>query len=340
MNYNIQEIIIRILQDSVSEEEMHFFSEWIHKSDENKKLFFDLKDIYDCRKGELYPDNIELETGWNRLWEKLQKSQGQGTVVSKKQSLLSNRWRIAIAAVFTGLLILSATLFYYKKENNTDIWVEVLTAPRSHPRTINLSDGSTIQLNASSFLKYPEKFNKQVREVYLDGEALFKVTKQEGKAFIVYSGKQRINVLGTQFNVMDYSSDAYSITTLISGKVRLETFDAKNNMKSCVEMTPCQQLSFDKDNGQVMLSNVNTENVTSWTTGVYSFEDMPLEQIVQRLENIYDVTILIPDKISRKEKYTGKFSSKQEINEIIDVINFNEQFNCISHNDTITLQRK
>lgn len=340
MDFNIEEIIIRVLQNTVSEEEMHFFSEWIHASDENKNLFFDLKEIYDYRTVKFYPDNIELEAGWNRLWEKLQKSQGQGTVASKKQTLLSNRWRIAVAAVFSGLLILGATFLFYQKEKKKVIWVEVRTMPRSHPRTIDLPDGSTIQLNASSFLKYPEKFNKQVREVYLDGEALFKVAKQEGKAFIVYSGKQRINVLGTQFNVMDYSSDVYSITTLISGKVRLETFDAKNNMKSCVEMTPCQQLSFDKDNGQVMLSNVNTDNVTSWTTGVYSFEDMPLEQIVQRLENIYDVTILIPDKISRKEKYTGKFSSKQDINEIIDVINFNGQFNCISHNDTITLQRK
>lgn len=339
MNTDIQKIIVRILKNNVSEKEMQIFLEWFRASEENKTLFFQLKDIYAQRKGGVYPDDSEMEASWDRLWEKLQKSQNPGIVVTMKKSIPLSRWKIA-AAVFAGLLILSATLLCYQKEKNRIVWVEVRTMPRSQPRTIDLPDGSSVQLNASSLLKYPEKFTKQVREVYLDGEALFNVVKQRNKSFTVYSNKQKINVLGTKFNVMDYSEDTYSVTTLISGKVRLETFDAENNVKNRMEMSPCQQLSFDKENGQVMLSKVNTDNVTSWTTGIYSFEDMPLEQITQRLERIYNVTILISDKISRREKYTGKFSSKQGINEIIDIINFNEQFNCISHNDTITLQLK
>jgi hypothetical protein len=55
---------------------------------------------------------------------------------------------------------------------------------------------------------------------------------------------------------------------------------------------------------------------------------------------MFDVTIVIPDEKSRKEKYTGKFSSSQAIEEIVQIINFKGQFEYHFRNDTIVLQRK
>lgn len=46
MNTDIQKIIVRILKNNVSEKEMQFFFEWFRASEENKTLFFQVKDIY------------------------------------------------------------------------------------------------------------------------------------------------------------------------------------------------------------------------------------------------------------------------------------------------------
>lgn len=340
MDFNIEEIIVRVLQNTVSEEEMHFFSEWIHLSDENKKLFFELKNIYDYRKGDLYLDGVELETGWNRLWAKLQKSKSKDEiVVTKKKSILFNRWKIATTAAVAGFLIWGVTLFYIRQETSVT-WVEVHNPACSLPKTIHLPDGSWVQLNASSYLRYPKKFKNEERKVYLDGEALFNVIKQENKLFIVHSNKQQINVLGTRFNVMDYSTDAYSVTTLISGKVQLETFDEEKNLRDRIVMSPEQQLRFDAYTGQITLNQTDTHEVISWTNGIYSFQDVPLQQITDRLSKMYGVTIIVTDKESRAEKYTGKFSSNQSIEEVMRIINFHGEFRTIFSNDSITIALK
>lgn len=336
---DIQQIIIHVLQNDVSEEEMAFFSEWFHSSSENKDLFFQLKDIYDHRKGGLMPDSEEMKASWNRLMNKLENNPQhifQSTTIKNKRVKL-NRWQ-AVAAIFAGLLIIGASLFYGRMKQNS-VWVEVRTTSSDQVQLVQLPDGSTVQLNVSSFLKYPKRFTGKKRQVYLDGEAIFDV-KNDGRSFEVQSDKQQIIVLGTQFNVMDYSSDPYAITTLVKGKIELKTFDESHKIKNRIVLNPNQQVLMDKNTDYVTLSEVNPDDILSWTTGSYSFENMPLEQITNRLEKMYDVVIIISDEKSRKEKYTGKFSSQQPIEEILRIINFKEQFEYYFQNDTIFLQRK
>ncbi len=336
---DIQQIIIHVLQNDVSEEEMAFFSEWFHSSSENKDLFFQLKDIYDHRKGGLMPDSEEMKASWNRLMNKLENNPQhifQSTTIKNKRVKL-NRWQ-AVAAIFAGLLIIGASLFYGRMKQNS-VWVEVRTTSSDQVQLVQLPDGSTVQLNVSSFLKYPKRFTGKKRQVYLDGEAIFDV-KNDGRSFEVQSDKQQIIVLGTQFNVMDYSSDPYAITTLVKGKIELKTFDESHKIKNRIVLNPNQQVLMDKNTDYVTLSEVNPDDILSWTTGSYSFENMPLEQITNRLEKMYDVVIIISDEKSRKEKYTGKFSSQQPIEEILRIINFKEQFEYYFRNDTIVLQRK
>ena len=124
---DIPQIIIHVLQNDVSEEEMAFFSEWFHSSSENKDLFFQLKDIYDHRKGGLMPDSEEMKASWNRLMNKLENNPQhifQSTTIKNKRVKL-NRWQ-AVAAIFAGLLIIGASLFYGRMKQNS-VWVEVRT---------------------------------------------------------------------------------------------------------------------------------------------------------------------------------------------------------------------
>ncbi len=336
---DIQQIIVRVLQNEVTEDEMSIFFDWFYSSQENKDLFFQLKNIYDHRKGGLMPNTDEIEASWSRLMQKLQNNSElvHHSATSKRRRLKLTRGQ-AVAAFFAALLIIGASVFPFRKKQNPR-WIEVRTTSSKRHQIVKLPDGSSVQLNVSSYLKYPRKFKGGKRQVYLEGEALFEVTNN-GQPFEVHSDKQQIIVLGTQFNVMDYSEDPYAITTLVKGKIELQTFDASNKIKNRIVLNPRQQVFMDKNTGYVALSEVNPENILSWTTGIYSFEDMPLEQITDRLEKKYGVTIIISDEKSRKEKYTGKFSAQQPIEEIIEIINFKGQFEYYFRNDTIVLQRK
>lgn len=341
MNNGISEIIVRVLHGNQTEDDMHIFMQWYRASQENKDLFFRLKHIYDLRRDGLRPDGIEIEASWDRLWEKLKKqtiteSSSSG---AKRNRHYSSIVKFAVAAAIAIILIITGIHIFYKKDNHIE-WIEISTGTMSEPQTVILSDGSIVRLNSSSLFRYPEKFNGSNREVYLDGEAYFSVAADKRHAFIVHTDKQLINVLGTEFNVLGYSSDPYTITTLVTGKVRLNTYDSENNLKNEIMMHPNQQVYFDKVFQQTTLSEVNSQDAILWTKGIYSFRDATLEEITRRFEKIYGVTIIIPDEENKKEKYTGKFFAHQTIKEVMDVLNFKDQFRLEFSNDTIFLVNK
>ncbi|RNC65500.1 FecR family protein [Proteiniphilum sp. X52] len=341
MNEDVPAIVVRVLQGNQTEDDMRVFLRWYHASRENKDIFFQLKHIYELRKGARKPDAMEMEASWDRLREKLK--QQPATHISSLETNQGKRYvslvRYAGVAAVAILLMVVGLRFFYKGHDQI-VWVEVRTGPKSEPQTIRLSDGSLVRLNASSRFRYPEKFGGREREVYLDGEAYFSITKDERHDFIVHADKQRINVLGTEFNVLGYSADPYAITTLVNGKVKLRTYDDEGNLKNEIMMYPDQQIYFDKQSYQTTLSEVNTFDATSWMKGVYSFRDAPLEEIARRLEKIYGVTIIIPDEVDRKEQYTGKFFARQTKEEIANVLNFKRQFRLQLSDDTIFLQRR
>ena len=337
----IDEIIIRVLDQRQSPEEMQIFLAWYHAADENKQLYFQLKDIYERRKGGLYPDDREISACWERLSLKMEREQSMLSTSHKK--IKQDRYarmavRSLVAAVALVLIISAVYLFINRPEEVT--WTEVRTTPRSSPRSIVLSDGSTVLLNASSWLKYPEKFTGKNREVYLDGEALFTVARNERRSFIVHTERQDIQVLGTQFNVLGYSSDPRTITTLITGQIKLATYDKNHQVKIEMMMHPNQQVFFDKLRNETSVSEIDPSDALTWTRGVYSFRDAPLEEITRRLEKVLGISFIITNDADRIEKYTGKFFSHQSPSEIATVLNFKGQFRPEFRNDTLFLLKK
>ncbi len=337
MENRITEIIIRVLQHIQTEEEMSVFLQWYHTSQENKQFYFEMKKMYDRRKGNLMPSDKEMEDSWERLQRKLDTRHAyDAPQLETSRRPLFRRIRYASIAAIAILLLISG-IWFFRSESDRIVWVEERATIGNTPRTILLPDGSTVQLNASSVLKYPRKFHSKNREVYLDGEAYFSVTQDPHHPFIVHTDQQAIHVLGTEFNVMGYSSDPYTVTTLVNGKIKLETFDNSQALKNEIILQPNQQVYFDKESDEATVSDTNALDATLWMKGIYAFKDTPLEEITRRLEKIYGVTI-IADEAYKNEKYTGKFFTRQTIEEIMDILNFKHQFSIQLKNDTIILQ--
>ncbi len=108
------------------------------------------------------------------------------------------------------------------KNKNTEIVYNYLTIPRGGQFHVKLSDGTEVWLNSESQLKYPVTFidgsTREVELVY--GEAYFDVspsTEHNGSRFKVINQNQKIEVLGTEFNIKAYKKEDV-LTTLVEGK--------------------------------------------------------------------------------------------------------------------------
>jgi hypothetical protein len=191
-----------------------------------------------------------------------------------------------------------------------------LTIPRGGQFFIKLSDGTQVWLNSESQLKYPVKFiqgqNRKVELVY--GEAYFDVspsTVHNGDAFLVFNKAQEVQVLGTEFNIKAYKDEAKVYTTLVEGKVAVSIDERKENL------LPSQQLSLNKTNKTSVIKTVDVYNETSWKNGVFSFEDIPLKDMMKVLSRWYDVEVVIESESIQNEEFVGVLRKNQKLDEIL-----------------------
>ncbi len=340
-NNNIERIIVRYLQNNITEDEMRLLMSWLNEDPANKEMFFQIKKVHDLNTTDTYPTTEYINESWERIAHKISnvsESVGEAeraSVGSRKRWLLSIGKYAAVAILCIGLTLgVQAFLESYKPVVYTAIDTE--SGPRmSH---ITLPDGTRVMLNASSKFNYSTKYGSSLREVYLDGEAFFDVVKNPKVPFVVKTSKQRIEVLGTTFNVLDYASDDYAITTLVSGSVKMQAIDKDGNYKEMHYLKPNQQAFVDKNTDKIILSSVKIDLSKTWVNKIYHFNNEPLALILQRLEKIYGVNIDIENAKIKDVRYTGTFELNLPIDKVIDIINYDKQFSCVINDDKITIQ--
>jgi transmembrane sensor len=203
---------------------------------------------------------------------------------------------------------------------------------------LQLSDGTVVHLNSGTTLKYPVKFIAgENRQVFLDGEAFFDVTKDKKHPFIVNADNLNVRVLGTHFNVSSYPEDAQTDVVLVEGSVGLysgnETFDATKN----TVLKPGFKGSFNKNNRSIATKAVNTSVYTSWMQGRLTFRNMSFRDISKKLERHYNVTIETQNKKLADEKFYASFGD-EPIEKVLSYFNDIHGINYVIKNNEIVIK--
>ena len=185
-------------------------------------------------------------------------------------------WYAAAAALLLGLLIPAINLYLKPKAEQTVQYVEEVTQ-RGEIKTVFLPDQTEVTLNVGSRIKYPANFIGDERSVELVGEALFDVTSDPERPFIVRTENMNIKVVGTVFDVKEYSDDLYSSVSVASGKVEVGLADRK------LMLGKDQQVKMDKATGNVETMPFDTSKYMSWTDGTLYFEGTPIREVVNML---------------------------------------------------------
>lgn len=175
-------------------------------------------------------------------------------------------------------------------------------------RQFKLPDGSQITLNSNSILSYPANWsNLKQRQVWLEGEAYFKVTKQRVQQqpvkFIVHSADVNIEVLGTRFNVKNRRGLVNVV--LNEGKIQISKLTRQGQQPTML-MKPGDVVVFSKMQKSFRQQQVKEpEQYSSWTHNVLIFNNTPLGEIAQTLEDTYKLRITFADQSLAGLTFTG-----------------------------------
>lgn len=329
--YDIEELIVRYLQQEISEDELRALNAWLELSAENKAYFFQLKSISDLSTHTSLLNEDEKENSWQKMHIRLRSASARTASKEKEIKL----WHAVLKYAAIVLIVLSVGWktgeFSKERELSESItkevaYNEIRVDKGGRANTVILSDGTKVVLNAGTTFKYPTAFCSKDRQVFLNGEAYFEVAKNTEKPFIVKLKSQQITVLGTVFNIEAYESESYSIVTLLSGSVALEAFNEAGESMSRMFLKPNQSACSDNQTGSVSLKNVDVNFANAWLRGEYKFKDEPFSSIARRLENYYGIKIHMEDENLNHVKYTGTFSLDQSIQEVLRIIDYEKRF--------------
>lgn len=244
--------------------------------------------------------------------------------ISLQQEVKSHRWKWigAAAAVVTGLAISAAFLFWPASTpevklaalKDTAQWLNRQNGKATRA-VIELGDGSKIWLNADSRISYPEVFGKHSREVYLNGEAFFKVTGNPDRPFIVHLNNGMVKVLGTSFNVRAYDNEPVQ-TSVTTGKVAfIPKYDNQNGLPDTFYITPDEKVIYKPTTHNIVKEATSGEDDKAWTEGRLVFRDVSLEDICLELERTFGKKIAFQSDKPRQYRLTGSFQNNnlQEI---------------------------
>lgn len=296
-------LIIRYLNGKCSEEEIQDLKHWIGETTENKNEFLEIKDVWDASAKPAAKVNDQLAVFYKNQMRKAQQSRLRWIWYSS-----------SVAAILILGLLFSVLLPSLPLQQSAKF--QVFSVPMGSKSKVVLADGTEINLNSGSELKYASDFSSENRVVYLSGEGYFHVTSDKQHPFTVKTADFDVKVTGTKFNVCTYLDNDFSSATLAEGEIELKI----NGTAQRFDILPGQKFGLNRTTHKYICSNTDVEAEMAWKDGEFLFKDIPFPELVQRLERWYDVKLNYSDDRLKNYFYTGKFKNQETIWQVLDAL--------------------
>lgn len=219
------------------------------------------------------------------------------------------RRMISSAAAFLCLLAAGAWGW------NSFFEYEVLTTGENETLAYTLPDNSKVWLNEQSTFKFPKRFSTGDRNVKLEGEAYFDVSKREGSTFTVSTDQSTVTVLGTEFHV-DETVPGEVQVTVDEGKVRL----GSDKTTSTVELTVGEIGRLSLKDGNLIESMSDDPSHAAWKKGKLSIKSQSLSEVIETLSSYYEVEIKVLDQSLMGLSITSHDLTGDSFNEVLNIL--------------------
>lgn len=195
--------------------------------------------------------------------------------------------------------------------------LNILATAKGETYQLHLPDGSLVWLNAASSLTYAANLRAGgKRSVKLDGEGYFEIAKDKIHPFVVESKGQKVEVLGTHFNVKAYADEQVISTTLLEGSINI-----KQNGQA-EKLIPGQQAR--NTGNHISISETDTEFAVAWKDNKFIFDSQHIEEIMRTIARWYDVEVIYTAKMP-KETFWGSVSRFDHVAKVLKKLESTEK---------------
>jgi ferric-dicitrate binding protein FerR (iron transport regulator) len=304
----MDDLLVKHLTGEATEAEMLQVEQWLASDEANKHYFEHFKLIWEESVQLANTTAVDEQLAWERFQNRVQ----QGSFAKPKAKVWSMNSPLMRAAIVTGLVIGIAALTFFLFHNNPGKVIAMTTIQATDTvKADSLPDGSVVTLNKHSQVSFPEQFSKNKRVLQLNGEAFFKVKPDKEKPFEVHTSKVTITVVGTSFNVRSRGDTTEVIveTGVVEVATDKQTVILKAGQKAITGLSD-----------DILQKQSNTDQLYHYyRSKKFVCEATPLWKLVEKLNEAYEVQIVIENEAIRNEPYTVVFDN-QPLDNILNII--------------------
>ena len=327
------DVVIHYLEEPGNEEHKRSLDEWLQQDAANLDIFLETKALW--QGDDLIPSAATYNT--TQQWQRLETLFATEEILSGDSSLspatststpiiqtrkpIHRYWWAAAASV----LLMAGTYLLVRQP----MYTTQQTAQNKD--SLLLPDGTRLYLNAHTSVKYPRHFKGDTREVYVQqGEVFVDVRHMPEKPFTVHLKNVDIEVLGTSFDVKETKQGVKVFVQ--SGKVRA----IYKNKHQSVILTPGQEADMLLAAESITTRHHRNNNPIAWKTGQLTFDDAPLSEVADILEDYYKVHIVLKGDAVVDKKLIATFH-KESLSEVLDILSKTLQVHTIQKDSLVEI---
>lgn len=318
-----RELIEKYLANQCSPQEQEAVRIFL-QGQESEKLLKEVLEENSVRDWSLFEKDTVLHPK-NEEWKSSIHEKIGYSPEEKHRPIFRRFFSLRNAAIWIGIILATTFCAIRHSRINTGAQAELLKTenPYGQRSRIFLPDSSIVYLGAGSKLMFPEAFIGKSRDIYLDGEAFFEISRNPQMPFIVHTGKVQTKVLGTSFKIEAFPGAPFAVE-VATGKIQIAE-KSTSGLKSLAILTPGEQLSY--YNGEISQHQVLPEEVMGWKNSLLTFNNRSLYEITRILERWYDVRISFKNKMKAEEKLTLSINATTSVDKIFKVLASAAHFN-------------
>mgnify|MGYP005803465745 FL=1 len=305
------ELLQKYIAGNATEAEKQRVTKWIQENPENMREYMAQRKLHDMV-----------------LW-RTEPVAEENSREKKHFSLRGVCMEAAKIAAVLAIVLLGTHYWTGKHQVPEDKTWQSIYVPAGQRAELMLADGTKVWLNSRSTLTFPGSFKGNIRNVKLDGEGYFAVTKNVEQPFIVETNKCNVKVLGTEFNVMAYAADSVWETSLLEGAVEILVPGSNN---SGMRLEPNMMASL-KGN-RLVKGRIKEADYFLWREGLLCFNDISVRDMIEKLKLYDGVDIVVNNTRILKNRYTGKFRTKDGVEHVLKVLKLNNKFTYTKDDET------
>jgi transmembrane sensor len=294
-----------------------FWNHWLAVNPDKYMVVAEARKILESiRTEERIISSEERENEIKKLLQTINQKDGarkfpESAPISRSVSILKKTWWYAAAAVIIGVVIITSYAVEKREKGSERFSYGTVTPSKHLIESVNTSekmirlqlpDESIVELAPNSRIGYPNDFDSSsTRDVYLSGEAFFKVTKNPARPFRVFANEIVTKVLGTSFIVRSFEKDTVIQVTVRTGKVSVYSqvngpkVSRTTSQLGGIILTPNQELVYKKSE-QRFQKSLLAEPIEITPKGAFQesmlYEEAPLEKVFSQLSKNYGINIV------------------------------------------------